>query len=135
MHYYVFKGRQSGGPETRKVMMMNYEEMSKFEINRRVSEALGFTYIGRGSIDCADGVYHVVEMGGCRTDLREYCENPSHSWPIILQNKICIHNNLNGSSYACTFDNHGYVKHEFYCDDTLRAAMIVFLMIKSGKQG
>ncbi|MGL5397918.1 MAG: phage protein NinX family protein [Shewanella sp.] len=112
---------------------MNYEEMSDFEINGCVSMHMhGFSWI-----EFVDGHASNVKCGNegspgfARIEVCNYCNNPSDAWPIIDKHKICIHNDeMEGRSYACSFDKFGYVSKESYCDKTLRAAMIVFLMMQ-----
>lgn len=108
---------------------MNYEEMSDLQINLLVANAIG--------VDAAENsgvVFGAVKHEGDNVvsviGVVDYCNNPSDAWPIIDKCNICIHNDeMEGRSYACTFDKHGYVNQESYCDKTLRAAMIVFLMM------
>lgn len=104
---------------------MNYEQMSDFEINKAVAVALGHKYIGRGSIDDADGVHHAVEMNGWRTSLCDYCNRPFDAWPIIMENKI----GFKWANGSCTASSVKCGYHESTSDNPLRAAMIVFLMM------
>lgn len=112
--------------------MMSYEQMSDFEINKLVAAALGFKYVGRASIDGADGVYHAVEMGGCRTSLRDYCGNMACAWPIIngLIVSGCIVQILS-AGVVITIPGGGQIKS--MDSNQLRAAMIAFLMIRDDK--
>ena len=120
--------------------MLNYEEMSDFEINMRVACSIDGVRVDENgnpeyAIDCFlhsdNGIS--VKWLRCGNDEFEFfnpCNNPSDAWSIINKYKICIHNDeAGGSSYACSFDKFGYVSKESYCDNTLRAAMIVFLMM------
>lgn len=120
---------------------MNYEEMSDFEVNRAVACRLDgndLDIFGRPMF--ASDCYFTVPSGssvewhqiGCdESKLFDPCNNPSDAWPIIDKHSICIHNDeMEGRSYACSFDKFGYVSKESYCDNTLRAAMIVFLMMQ-----
>lgn len=127
MHYYVFKGRQSGGPETRKVMMMNYEEMSDFEINKQVA-------INRGGYQGhVEHMQHGVKefdraSRGLLFTERDYCNNPSDAWPII--NSI-FWELVRADEFGVT----EWAKRMRADDgsDKLRAAMIVFLMMQESK--
>ena len=106
---------------------MNYEQMNDFDINRLVALNRG-GYQGRvahmqhwvkESDKDSCGIFHVE---------RDYCNNPSDAWPIIMENKITIfspddtHDNLLWMaelSYFHSFD-----------ENPLRAAMIVFIMMR-----
>ena len=107
---------------------MNHEEMSDFEINKRVAEAVGMelssdhsgAYVGvvRRSIGSRPNYGHV-----------NYCNNPSDAWPIIVENKIGIQHFNNGMWQS-------HCKYDSVCHNTnpLRAAMIVFLMMQEQAQ-
>ncbi len=93
---------------------MNYKEMTDQEINKLVAERHGYTY---------------KQFKIFRPD---YCNNPSHAWPIILENKISIqHNVLNrGDDWFAGVYCFGDVPIETdYMENPLRAAMIVYLMM------
>lgn len=60
-------------------------------------------------------------------DSKDYCNNPADAWPIIVNNKICIMPLAWGGWRAMW--EHGQVDCE-----PLRAAMIVFLMMKESEK-
>jgi len=97
--------------------------MTDFEINKLVAEKLGlkvlFSHSGLGRI----------YLDNENRDNVDYCNNPSHAWPIILENGISINapdyltDPENGHG-ASTFDS-PMVRDK----NPLRAAMIVYLMM------
>ncbi len=109
---------------------MNYQEMSDTQINVEVAKALGFD---------SKPFLEAVESG----DKPLYGErfDPCNSWadagPIIQENRITIINE-NLSIPVAVNDCYGW-----YCDEDkplhcrnenpLRAAMILFLMMKGGE--
>lgn len=104
---------------------MNYEEMSDFEINKTVCLALGYDVSG------------VTESINQMTDaVKDYCNSPSDAWPIIVDNEIgvtphgekCMANNFNPSNVGSY-----QVQTMSYDKNPLRAAMIVFLMMKENQ--
>lgn len=114
---------------------MNYEEMSDLQINQAVTcEVHGCQMWG---VNKDGSFYHCGVLGDAyiHQPIVDYCNNPSDAWPIIDKYNICIHNDeMEGRSHSCTFDKFGYVGKESYCDNTLRAAMIVFLMMQEDEQ-
>ena len=124
---------------------MNYEEMSDFEINKAVA-------INRGGYQ---GHVEHMEHGVKESDRdshgifyfeRDYCNNPSDAWPIIVKNKIRIspvmHMSDDNGEYLCTgeweagtlWSDDGAFYNSKYNnasnENPLRAAMIVFLMMQ-----
>ncbi|AUR99500.1 NinX [Vibrio phage 1.266.O._10N.286.52.F9] len=113
---------------------MNYEEMSDFEINKKVAMELGVTCFVRSLID-ENAV--MVDKGG-RVQF-DPCNNPSDAWPIIANNKIALTpvGQLAWLSYGWakwTF-NHGFSpRKEVIGQSPLRAAMICFLKLKDAEK-
>ena len=127
--------------------MNDYSKMSDFEINKVVAEQLYkdkpslivqrdmpsrpavtvFCDIGDGeivSIVCAD-----------------YCNNPSDAWPIIVENEICIEfesDEVEGIRQVWAEASIGHPAcngFQYFSDENpLRAAMIVFLMMKDAEK-
>lgn len=58
---------------------MKYEDMSDFEINKRVARALGAELVAVAQ----DGL--ILDGRSASVD---YCNNPSDAWPIIVENEI-----------------------------------------------
>ena len=99
---------------------MNYEELSDFEINKLVVAM----FLG-------------VEPRSTWIPalIPDYCNDPEHAWPIIVENKIDIefpHEETNQVGFA---SNHllGIVEEIMPNENPLRAAMIVYLMIQGVK--
>ena len=94
--------------------MKDYASMSDFEINSAVSMAL---------LDkSANPSARYVAIG-------DYCNNPADAWPVIVENKLSIYPS------AERWGVEGFNADDpFYFDENpLRAAMIVFLMMKERK--
>ena len=95
--------------------MKDYSKMSDFEINKAVSTALG--------MDVSGATEENNMMYGYVPDI---CNNPSDAMPILIENRISltwVNSECRASSVKA-----GY--HEFSCGNALRAAMIVYLMMK-----
>ena len=116
--------------------MNEYKKMSDFEINKAVTlYQLGLEHL---ELDCVDGALLYFEVDGSESNLTvlDYCNNPSDAWPIIVDNKIGVSphgekwmaNNFNPSSVGSY-----QVQTMSYDKNPLRAAMIVFLMMREAK--
>lgn len=118
---------------------MDYSQLSDFEINVEVFEALH-----GGSPDYKDGdngevllvSFEADVVGGDIVEVEVVrgsfnpCNNPADAWPIITDNGINIlwdwnENGLHGASANPIWE----CEHE----NVLRAAMIVFLMMQDTK--
>ena len=105
---------------------MNYSEMSDFEINELVAEACGLVNVRRAYADYwedKNSVAHSID----------YCNNPSDAWPIILENEISVIFDTGSimASRSVAFDGPFCSTEGNVFDlNPLRAAMIVFLMMK-----
>ncbi|WP_145569111.1 phage protein NinX family protein [Yersinia mollaretii] len=93
--------------------MKDYSAMSDEDINKLVGGHIGF----------ADKL-----MVG--TGQKDYCNNPADAWPIIMDNKISIRN-----IYQACNCHDGWMANFLHVsskieNSPLRAAMIVFLMMK-----
>lgn len=94
-------------------MSKNYEEMSDGAINLEVH------YLANDIPK-----HHAVIL------TKDYCNNPSDAWPIIIENKICINAYGSGDGWSSTTDTSFFVDD----DNPLRAAMICFLKMKDNEQ-
>lgn len=118
---------------------MDYSQLSDFEINRMVGDV-----IFKGLWACkpetsgndtskwyygnADATFEPLNP------LPDYCNNPADAWPIIVENKIGLTPPMHDENWeAMTFDKFGYVNKNEYTVNPLRAAMIVFLLMKEKK--
>lgn len=116
---------------------MNYEEMSDFEINSAAYNfalSLGYdlTFLGDDVIEWRkDGdVITTVKVDYTKNGLRDYCNNPSDAWPIIMENKIDVQHR-DGFNVPCA----KHCEHMSAHKHPLRAAMIVYLMMQEAKRG
>jgi len=103
---------------------MNYEEMSDFEINKAVAEALGMITDGGDETGGDETGVCCGKTGAGDLEFRDYCNNPSDAWLIIFYNTISL-DITDTHTAAISGDNHCYIH-----TNPLRAAMIVFLMMQ-----
>lgn len=124
-------------------MTIDYSQLSDFEINVAVFEAIhngspdykegengAMVFISfEGDIVNGDAVEVEVERGSFNP-----CANPADAWPIITENNISII--LDNPSMPCATDNARDLFDDALpnvgvaYDNPLRAAMIVFLMMR-----
>ena len=111
--------------------MSKYEDMSDFEINTTVAEILG--KVIQSPIKKGQQVVRVLsqKLDGEVKDFNP-CNNPSDAWPIIFENEIGItHGSVMCSAVALV--NNEAIQVACEPSEILRAAMIVFLMIKDAE--
>lgn len=121
--------------------MKDYAAISDFEISRLVGDVLGVQWAN------LDENYHeLCYWPELDDELRIFnpCNNPADAWPIIVDSKISLHHSI------CKWDADSLVYDKKYkdgffifssCSDigdissrgALRAAMIVFLMMKESE--
>ena len=108
--------------------MKDYSKMSDFEICGYVSmHEHGFSWI-----EFDDEMSSHVKCGNegspgfAIVEVKGYCNNPSDAMPILIENRISL-TWVNGECRASSVKA-GY--HEFSCSNAMRAAMIVYLMMK-----
>lgn len=116
--------------------MKNYHEMTDYEINVRVATLLGENPWETQCINFGGTKSSVpVGFGNCMHNV-DYCNNPSDAWPIIFDNKIAVAPYILGESSVDYKEFKGKWFAMSLVDESwddlnpLRAAMIVFLMIK-----
>lgn len=111
--------------------MKDYSKMSDFEINKDVGSAVGYA---TGIEPCFEVV--IINKTGRPFDP---CNNPADAWPIITKRRISLSpfddfkedGDYIAAKYKPTRDNTKPAEVEFWCcDNPLRAAMIVFLMMQ-----
>lgn len=126
--------------------MKNYEDMSDFEINSAVHNALldkpyELTFHGEGKITWKDkvrgGEWETGIVGYTKKGLHDYCNNPADAWPIIVKNEIDV---IQNNGQDCPLATNSAVMmfrgdDVFICqhENPLRAAMIVFLKMNEDK--
>ncbi|EKS7399384.1 DUF2591 family protein [Enterobacter roggenkampii] len=121
---------------------MDYSQLSDFEINVEVFEALH-----GGSPDCKEGdngemllvSFEADVVGGdiVEVEVVRGSFNPCNNWLeaglIIVENKISIYAAVLGDSRGEWGAEASFTEHYHFHDNPLRAAMIVFLMMQDAK--
>ena len=119
--------------------MKDYGKMSDFEINKWIAIELAPNgYIGINESTRSDSeVVITTENGeGCtKNSYVDYCNNPSDAWPIIFQNDIMLNPSCADSLWKAeqglrVKPSGFYSVATAYDTNPLRAAMIVYLMMK-----
>lgn len=104
--------------------MKNYSEMSDFEINKLVAICLGVK------------PRKTISFIGKEKDIYpDYCNNPSDAWPIILSSLIALKPvklYVGGHRWFASKGD-GDFGLKFASNNPLRAAMIVYLMMKESE--
>lgn len=112
--------------------MTDYSKMSDYEINWRVAEEKGLSVDHNATVTLPQ-TYCGHDENGCKYEwsMRDYCNNPADAWPIIVENSIVLMPSMKvekSGLWLCFDVNNS----DCDCQDKnpLRAAMIVFLMMK-----
>jgi len=114
---------------------MNYEDMSDFEINKAVAEAIGHQVCVSHHPGSENAI--IIVNGSARAV--DYCNNWSDGGPIIVENGIGL-----AFKPHCECDGWVAARHIYgalesnrepftYHENPLRAAMIVFLKMQESK--
>ena len=103
--------------------MKDYANMSDREIAEKIGRAIGLGNIV-GCLYIKNGVWTRFDP----------CNNPADAWPIITDNKITVHAPMRYDELQewLAFDVNDS-DTDFKDVNPLRAAMIVFLMMKDGE--
>lgn len=118
----------------------NYNDWSNSEINHAVARAVdGLHNHKNTAIDCYVSGGIVREQVRIWSDedgewySKNYCNNPSDAWPIIVENNIAVVPYRH--TLPCAWPTAFGMTSKFTTEDKnpLRAAMIVFLMMKDAK--
>lgn len=131
---------------------MNYAEMSDFEINSAVhnaklSDPYSLVFMGDDRIAWTkeNGDQIITDrVPYTKNGVHDYCNNPADAWPIIVENGISLVKARSWWVSAATgFGYEGFFGDDdscyygrstwFECGNPLRAAMVVFLMMKEGE--
>ena len=113
-----------------------WDSMSDEEINIKVAEALGYTYEGTSDPYHVDDIYHIISKGGYERPLPDFCNHIVYAWDVIDENKISVMFEKDSSKpfvvSGLEIGMGGDMEWEESEEHTnpLRAAMIVFLMMK-----
>ncbi|HGM4636867.1 TPA: phage protein NinX family protein [Serratia marcescens] len=118
--------------------MTDYSKMSDFEINKGVAERLGYSVQENRHLKDVVEIWrfeeHMEDAGDKYHGIRNYCNNPADAWPIIVANEIGVVPSKSSNTYAWDLSG-GILKGIKHVDDNpLRAAMIVFLMMKDAEK-
>ncbi|MEG5836678.1 phage protein NinX family protein [Enterobacter bugandensis] len=115
---------------------MDYSQLSDFEINKRVGIALGKELMPD---DCQDfGLSGFPEVMLRNGDIKDYCNDPTDGWPIIVSNHISLMHEESLGKW-CAGKPYWVDGCEWQLDidvmdeNPLRAAMIFFLMMREAK--
>lgn len=126
--------------------MKDYSAMSDFEINSAVHNALlsdpySMLFMGNDRIEWTskDGRKVITDkVQYTKNGVHDYCNNPADAWPIIVSNQISLmYEEATGK--WCAGKPYWVDGCEWQLDidvmeaNPLRAAMIVFLMMKEGE--
>ena len=114
--------------------MKDYASMSDFEINRAVGDIIfgGLWCCRPGTSGNESDSWHYGNADATfnpLSPLPDYCNNPADAWPIIEQNKISLTYHHSRGHWSAIFNHENISMH----GSPLRAAMIVFLMMKDGE--
>ena len=105
---------------------MSCEEMTDTEINYCVATALGLNPDINGV-----SVFFLTHEGDIKWV--DYCNNPSDAWLIIMENQITLFSpdyNKGDHDWRAELYDRDEGIFDFTCINPLRAAMIVFLMMR-----
>lgn len=116
--------------------MKNYSELSDFEINKLIAIQLGMKpfcettgWQGLTSEPYVD----VIVRGAGRLGAFNPCNNPSDAWPIIVENNIAVVPYRHTTPQAWPTKFGAISKFGTEDKNPLRAAMIVYLMMKDSE--
>lgn len=103
--------------------MSDWENKTDFEINKLVGESLGLDLSGINE-----------EINRMYDSVKDYCNDPSRAWPIMMENNISIrlrNGMFKNESHCYPIARSGNIWHSD--KNALRATMIVFLKLKGVK--
>ncbi|EPW5280670.1 phage protein NinX family protein [Yersinia enterocolitica] len=114
--------------------MKDYSAMSDFEINKAVADIAmnGTWHLEPSHPNNTTGGWLYGSNGIQTYPMPDYCKNPADAWPIITGNEISIIFNWNEYGLHAALSELPGVYLETR-DNPLRAAMIVFLMMKDSE--
>lgn len=109
---------------------MYYSKLSDFEINKAVAE-LSDTPDDFHMTDCT--VTRHCKNGYTLPEILAFdpCNDPADAWPIIFEYGITVEPDRLSESLACASNYRAYFEYQH--SNPLRAAMIVYLMMKQPK--
>lgn len=113
--------------------MTDYSQLSDFEINHRVAKLIGL------KLQSSESLLYNTQG---KWEIFDPCCNPADAWPIISENKISTMWMTSEKEWCAwsegdladgTWDWENVPDYYFNCTSQLRAAMIVFLMMKDAE--
>lgn len=110
--------------------MKDYASMSDAEINASVAKIMFEVNEGIATPYSHRPDAYIYHLNGLHS-VKDYCNNPSDAWPIIVENKISNQYDYVTDEWTASCAGEMYYHHK--CDKALRAAMVVFLMMKEGE--
>jgi len=116
------------------------EQLSDLEINQAVTAA-AYNLQGWELSESGLCFYHCGLDGSDWVDFQiiDYCNSPSDMMPLVFEAGISLHNESDDDGvFYCAhnssdFRHSEYGKHRAWHSNPLRAAAIVYLLIKGGK--
>lgn len=114
--------------------MTDYSKMSDYEINWRVAEEKGLS-VDHNATVILPQTYCGHDENGCKYEwrMRDYCNNPADAWEIVIRNLISIDSIFDkGNTWLAFCGEDSEYRHVH--SNPLRAAMIVFLMMKDAEK-
>lgn len=115
--------------------MKSYADMSDNDINAAVASSLGVEFEQHESgiyVSIKRDIGNVVSITG----IVDYCNNWADAGPVILENKIGIETTSSSCEWMARTCSTNMSNMMFRCSkhkNPLRAAMIVFLMMKDSE--
>lgn len=116
--------------------MTDYSKMSDFDISKRVLIALGYKQVDEHAtcaVFMSDKDRRDVGVGASKKFHFDPCNNPADAWPIIVESGIAVIPFKNLLSESWDLDK-GLINGTVKDKNPLRAAMIVFLMMKDAEK-
>lgn len=113
--------------------MKDYASMSDAEINASVAKIMFEVNEGIATPYSHRPDAYIYHLNGLHS-VKDYCNNPADAWPIITENKISIYA-MSETDARGRWGAEAFYPSEAYHfnDNPLRAAMIVFLMMKESE--
>ncbi len=119
--------------------MKDYASMSDQQINQLVGSKVGELQLGARSACCIGSDGNVLVLKGGMWTRFDPCNNPADAWPIIVGKQISLISRCANDEWKAQlhlgrddiFDSYA----SCWDKNPLRAAMIVFLMMKGSENG
>lgn len=107
-------------------MMVDYSKLSDFEINKAVALTVNPVLAEKECYDISGRAVFHDKRGTCGFS---FISDPADAWPIIVDNKISLTCHQSRGEWSAVFNADKICMHV----NPLRAAMIVFLMMREEK--